>query len=741
MHDFSAEGDRSEVDNELRRKNIVLDAINRVFWEALTCESEADVAKVCLAVAEELTQSKFGFLGEENEEGRFDTIALSDPGWEACRIAETQAVVLIRDMEIRGIWAKPMLREESVIVNDPDCDPDRVGIPGGHPPLTCFLGVPLKQAGKTVGVIALANREGGYDEGNRGDIEALAVAFVEALYRKRAEIQLKKHRDRLGELVRERVKELKCLYDVSQIVTRSDISFPGILREVVNLLPPAWRYHDITCARITFEGKEFKTDNFNSTQWRQSADIEVHGKKAGTVEVYYREEKPDVDEGPFVREERELIDAIADRLGATVQRRRAEESLRRSQRELNVWNRIAEIFLTTPDEETYGKVLRAVLDALESRYGTFGYIDEIGDLIVPSMTRDVWEKCQVQREDKIRFVRGQWGHSIWPEAIRQKKMLYSNEPSVLAPEGHVRILRNITLPIIYGDEVIGLLQVANKRTDYDQQDLALLQSIGDRVAPVLKARLQRGRHEGARKRAEEALLRSRAELSRSNADLEQFAHVASHELQEPLRMVASYVQLLAARYRDKLDCDAEEFIDFAADGAKRMQRLIDDLLGYSRVGTQGRAFQPVDCNDVADEAVHNLRVAATQHGAVVTRDQLPTISGDRSQLTQLIQNLIANAIKFHADEPPRIHIAADESDRQWTFSVRDNGIGIDPQYQERIFRIFQRLHTRQEYPGTGIGLAVCKRIVDRHGGRIWCESESGKGATFYFTLPEKGAPA
>ncbi|MCM2358318.1 MAG: ATP-binding protein [Geobacteraceae bacterium] len=245
-----------------------------------------------------------------------------------------------------------------------------------------------------------------------------------------------------------------------------------------------------------------------------------------------------------------------------------------------------------------------------------------------------------------------------------------------------------------------------------------------------------------RKRGEQVLAAQARDLSRSNAELEQFAYVASHDLQEPLRMVSSYVQLIARRYQGRLDREGDEFIAFAVEGATRMQRLIRDLLTYSRVGTRGHDFQPVDCMLPLRHALTNLQLAIRESGAIVSFIDLPTVLGDATQLTQLFQNLVGNAIKFRDSHPLQVQVGAKLVGYEWRFWVRDNGMGIATEYFDRIFLIFQRLQGRTRDAGTGIGLAVCKKIVERHGGRIWVESAPDKGAIFYFTIPmlKRGGP-
>ena len=304
----------------------------------------------------------------------------------------------------------------------------------------------------------------------------------------------------------------------------------------------------------------------------------------------------------------------------------------------------------------------------------------------------------------------------------------------LAPLVQTGIRSLISAPLISNNEAVGVLHIRSfQAAAYQDRHVELTGRVADQIAGALaSAQLYAERIE-----AEERLRGYTDELARSNSELQQFAYVASHDLREPLRKVSSFTQLLARRYRGKLDAAADEFIEFAVDGAKRMEQLIEDLLAYSRVGTTDRTLEPIDSTAAFQQAVANCVTAIEETAASVTRDELPTVEADPAQLRQVFQNLIANAVKFRREAPPRVHASARLEGQEWVFSVRDNGIGIEVEFAERIFTIFQRLHSREDYAGTGIGLAICKKIVEGHGGRIWVESEPGKGSTFRFTIPAK----
>ncbi len=425
------------------------------------------------------------------------------------------------------------------------------------------------------------------------------------------------------------------------------------------------------------------------------------------------------------------------------ERKQAEEALQRSEEEAKrlaqenaIMAEIGRIISSTLEiDEVYDRfagtvrhlidfdrISICIIDA-EHQTGTVAY--EMGKEIPGRRLGEVFPLSQSVYEH---ILKTRSGVLVQTEGISEMEKRY---PFLLASL-RTGFRSTISVPLISKDQVIGGLNLRSfKPNAYTERDLKLAESIGIQIAGAIANTLLFAE----RKRMEVTLREKTEKLARSNEDLEQFAYVASHDLQEPLRMVASYVQLLARRYEGKLDADANDFIHFAVDGAVRMRKLINDLLTYSRVGTQGKELSPTDSEAALAQSVNDLKVTIEENGALVTHDPLPTVMADRPQLGQLFQNLIGNAIKFRGNEPPRVHISASQNGSGWIFSVRDNGIGIAPEYSERIFIIFQRLHSRQEYAGTGIGLAICKKIVERHGGHIWVESEVGKGATFYFSLP------
>ena len=337
---------------------------------------------------------------------------------------------------------------------------------------------------------------------------------------------------------------------------------------------------------------------------------------------------------------------------------------------------------------------------------------------VPLATLDVWRPLDGQVVETVVL-------SKRPQIVDERNVAAVLAKSPRLQDGIEAGLRTwLDVPVILEQTVVAVMRFMSRTPNaYDARSEALAVLIAAQVAGAV-----------ANAQSIESLLATQAELARSNAELEQFAYVASHDLQEPLRMVASYVGLLERRYRGRLDSDADDFIEFAVDGARRMQALLSGLLDLSRVGTRGRELESTESDTALRDALINLEQAIAEAGAEVIHEPLPAVLGDRIQLTQLFQNLISNAVKFNAADSPQVTVSASRSGSMWEFAVADNGIGIDPAHFDRIFQVFQRLHTRDTYEGTGIGLSVCRKIVERHGGAIWPESAKGQGTTFRFTL-------
>ena len=358
-------------------------------------------------------------------------------------------------------------------------------------------------------------------------------------------------------------------------------------------------------------------------------------------------------------------------------------------------------------EARYRGLLEAAPDAMV-------VVDQRGEIVLLNFQAE--KQFQYRRDELV----GQQVKAIIPEGFAERLIADSNRTAADA----------LAQQIGTGIELYG------RRKDGSEFPIEIMLSPLESTGGILVTAAIR--NIAARKKSEEHLLKTVAELKLSNDELQQFAYVSSHDLQEPLRMVASYTQLLAKRYKGRLDPDADEFIAFAVDGCNRMQRLIQDLLAYSRAGTRGEAVHEISGENALDQALANLRTTIQDSGAVVTHDLLPALTTDSTQLAQVFQNLVGNAIKYRGAAVPHVHVSAANSGCEWIFSVRDNGMGIDSQYFERIFVLFQRLHARDEFEGTGIGLAICKKTLERLGGRIWVESQPGHGSTFLFALPNMG---
>jgi PAS domain S-box-containing protein len=498
--------------------------------------------------------------------------------------------------------------------------------------------------------------------------------------RRQAEEALRRRTEELTE----RLIELNCLYSISFILSRRDISIKEISQKIVDAIPTSFQYPEITAARIVLGDQTYANPNFYETKWLMRRVIRNSQQTLGSIEVVYLEERPQMAVGPFLDIERLLVDTIAHLLEDYLERSRNEQALRDSEDRYRAIITSGAIGLALADLDGFIFQTNAALQKF------LGYSDAE---LVGKSAREI-----THADDR------ETSASMYAELAQGKRQFYQIEKRYLRKDGTT----------VWGSLTASLVRKSNGEPMYV---VGLIQNISKR------------------KQAEEMVKSRTEELARSNAELEQFAYVASHDLQEPLRMIASYVQLLQRRYTDKLDQDANDFIAYAVEGANRMKALIQALLEYSRVGTRAKDFAITDFSVLLTRVVANLKLSIAETNAIITSEPLPALPADESQMGQLLQNLIENALKFHNSAPPHVRVSAEQQNGEWVFSVSDNGIGVESQYFERIFEIFQRLHPRGRYKGTGVGLAICKKIVERHGGRIWVESQQGAGSKFKFTIP------
>ncbi len=835
--------ERKQEEQRIRRYNLVLEGINRIFSNVVQTKTQEKLANACLSVALEVTGSQLGFVNLLGDDGLMHDIAISEMGWNQCLMYDkTGHRRPPGNFIVHGLYGSVIKSEKSFYTNDPLLHPESIGVPKGHPSLTSFLGVPLILDEKTMGMVGVANHEGGYSFEQLDNLEAIAPAMMQALQRKRSEEALRQAYENLqlqSEELQTQSEEIQVQYEELQAQSEELHETYETLRvsekrfhTMANAMPQlAWiaqpdgyiywyneRWYEYTgTTPEQMEGWGWQSVHDQEVlpkvldQWRTSIatgqmfDMEFPLRGADGI---FR---------PFLTRVLPLKDAngnILQWFGTNTDvtdRKQAEEVLLESEAHRKVAEAIeaerqrlfdvletlpAMICLLTPDyhyaftnhsyREKFGecggrhcyeccfglnkpcefceayKVLEtgqphhwevttpdgSVIDAYD-----FPFTDVDGSPLILEMNIDVTERKKA--EEALRL------SNIYNRSLIEASL----DPLVtIGHDGKITDVNEATEQVTgYSrSELIGtdftnyFTEPEKAKKGYKEvfnegcvSDYALeIRHRNGSITPVLfNASVYKNesgevigvfaaaRDITERKKAEDILKLKLEELRQTNEELEQFAYVSSHDLQEPLRMISSYLQLLQRRYQGKLDEKADKYIYYAVDGAARMQVLINDLLEFSRVTTRAGETTPADCEFVLNQVLSNLDLYIKENRATVSYGHLPEVMADNTQLAQVFQNIIINGIKFHSEEAPQICISAEKTEKELVFSVQDNGIGIDPQYSEKIFEVFKRLHNKEAYPGTGIGLAVCKKIVERHGGRIWVESELGKGSTFYFTLP------
>jgi PAS domain S-box-containing protein len=554
--------DRKQVEIQITRQSKILNAINKVLRERINCKTEEELGKVCLAVAEELTDSKFGFFGELNQAGLFDTIAISNPGWDKCKLPASEATRSIKGMPIRGIDRSTIREGKSRIVNGDEVSthPDRIGTPEGHPPLTAFMGVPLKQEGRTIGMIGLGNKESGYDAADQEAVEAISVAIVEALKSKRVEDMLQKSRESLAEAQR--------------------------------------------------------TAHLGNWDWNII-----------TNELYWSEE-------------------------------------------------IYRIFGLTPRE--FVATHKAFLD-------------------------------RVHPDDR-EFVQ----KSI-NEALDERKP-YSLDHRIVLPNGEVRIVNEQAEVIL--DESDKSVQMVGT-----VQDITVRKKAEEEIRKL-------------NKELEQRVIERTAQLESANKELEAFSYSVSHDLRAPLRAIHGFSGKLFENYFNNLEDEGKRLLNVIRGNTQKMGQLIDDLLAFSRIGRKQIELTKIDMKKLANDVYTELKPTISDREVKVTVNELLISLGDRSMIRQVFVNLLSNAIKFTRTKRTAVLEIGSQSEENFNiYYVKDNGVGFDMQFVNKLFGVFQRLHSTREFEGTGVGLAILQRIINKHGGRVWAEGKKGEGATFYFTLP------
>jgi PAS domain S-box-containing protein len=936
---------RKQAEEALKRQHAILAGINRIFQEALTCETEEQLGETCLAVAEELTDSKFGFIGELNQEGKMDDIAISYLGWEVCRVPGTEKLVVPKNIHVHGIYGVCLREGRSEIANDPANHPHSIGVPAGHPPITAFLGVPLKYAGKTIGLIGLGNKEGGYTDADREAVEALALAVVEAFTRLRAEEALRQSYQRLDllaetasrllasvspqqvvDVICQRVMEvLHCDAFLNFLVDEKEgrlrlNACAGIPEEEARRIE--WLDYGVAvCGCAAQEGRRIVTEDILNTpdprtdlvksygiQAYACHPLLVEGRVLGTLSFGTRSRTS------FTVDELSLMKAVADQVAIAMDRKLAEEALRRLNEELEQRveertkdlkatvvqlggeiserqraeeaSRAASVYarrlieasldplVTISPEGKITDVNKATEEAtgidrerligtdfsdyftdpaqaragyqqvlaqglvrdyplalrhasgriMDVLYHATVYRNQAGEVQgIFAAARDITERKQVEQQAaslgrlyrllskvyeaivhaqeqeglfrqacRIMMEEGDFllcwiGRVDWeakcvraaaqfdlgddypkiitisledvPEgrgptgtAVREGRLDvcqdFAEDPR-MAPWREQALARGFrssaAFPLFIGGKVEGVLTLySGQKGFFNQEEVEVLNSL----AQDLSFAMESMDREAKRRQAEEEIRRLNeeleqrvkertAELEFANRELESFTYSVSHDLKAPVRAIQGFSQMLVVEHADRLDAEGLRLLKVVTDNTKLMHHLIDDLMALSRLDRLEIRKGSVNLTSMAKQVFDRLREQAPERNLRLTIGDLPPNRGDQSLLYQVMENLLNNAIKFtRSRKTAVIEVGGKDAENETIYYVKDNGVGYDERYADKLFNAFQRLHRREDYEGTGVGLAIVKRIIERHGGRVWAEGKVNKGATFYFALPK-----
>jgi PAS domain S-box-containing protein len=665
--------------------HLALEAANKILTATIQSDSLADHCKTCLSELERASGARFGWIGEINERGTLDTLAMSDPGWDAC-LLEGERPMLVSDMAVRGIWGEVIKTGKPLVVNDPGAHPSSVGLPDGHPLLNSFLGYPLIREGQVIGMISLGNREGGFTEKQLEIVGNLAPVVLETLHRKRLEIQVAESNKLLSERVDAQTHELK---DAVAALTLQHERLLAIL----DAHPENVYVTDPETYEVLYCNKHF----------RSLLGTDPIGKKC--------------------HEEFQGLPSPCDFCTNAMLLENPDQPHR-----WQFHNKLLDLHFDITD---------LLIDWYDGRKVRFELAVDVTERVrnelqfrtVLDTARDGFWVCDGR--GKILEVNPRLTEMLGYEQHELIGMFVSDIDALETP-GQTR--ERIESIIEAGSAIFETAHRCKDGTLLDVEvSTTYLDIAGGRFFVFARDISERRRHERERERLIQ-------KLSRSNADLEQFAYLASHDLQEPLRKVQAFSDRLSSLLPADLDPRGMDYLDRILGATGRMQTLINDLLSYSRIGTRAKPHQAVDLNQILGRVIETLEFRLEKTGGSIQTCDLPSLEAEPTQMQILLQNLLNNALKFHRpDIAPEVIVEAALDSEMVEIRIKDNGIGIDAKYGERVFGIFQRLHSREDYEGTGIGLAVCQRIVERHGGEIRFESGPGTGTTFIVRLPLRQA--